>query len=711
MAPSSPAPEATVSPQALVYEDLRLLIEGSGRAGEYTASIVESPAGESSAPETIRWSATPEMPEKERDVRKLGASMFGAFFAGEIRELYRESCARTSAKLTGLRIKLLIDPPELCGAPWELLYDERNRRYVGLSSRTPIVRHARIPQAIEPLIVQPPLRVLGVIASPLDPRFPPLDLERERALVESALADLRVAGLVELTWLVRGTWEELQQAMWQGWHVVHFCGHGDFDAAAGEGYLVFENAEGRAHRLPAAHLGLLLREQGNVRLAILNACKGAVGDTSTSSASVAGALMHAGLGGVVAMQNSITDQAALTFARVTYLAIASGLPLEAAVSSARVAMALEHATPIEWWTPVLHMRSRDGTLFDVPSVSPDAHPEIKGTEYLGPDLDRRLEKELARRRRRSRLLSSFILAPIPLSAVLAVAPVSSPTVTAAIEAAGATFVLASEREVFRQLPRLQSLTASGLSHVLAPGSAFPLRPGPDQEALVTAEAADNGSWISLQPWMLPAGARLTWDHPPGADPGEYLLSLSAAPGQRLNLGLAHRIRLSRFRSAPVLHDYGDNAPLQIVSAAAPLELTMRFRQPADLTTPSLAVESLELVRTWLGDEGPQTEHTVLNAHLHYAGRDTVLGAMSLALQGLHAAAVDDLRLIDRGLAFTVTGSAQHVVIGGNVVPVPSRLEHLIEERPLYLVLGALAYVLIIVTALISWRTSHGSRLA
>src|SRR5574341_250344 len=713
MAPSSPAPE-TAPPSALrglQYEDLRLLIEGA--SGQYTASVVESPAGECSAPETIRWHAPTKRLENEGDVRRVGAALFDTFLTGQVRQLYRESVVLAGAKQKGLRVKLLIDPPELCGAPWELLYDEeRTRQYGGLSSKTPIIRHARIPQAVEPLVVQPPLRILGLIANPIDPNLPSLDVEKERVLIETALAEASKAGLVELQWLPGRTWEDLQQAMWQkdGWHVFHFCGHGDYDSQAGEGYLVFETAGAGPHRLAASQLGLLLKDQGDVRLAILNSCNGAVGDTSASSSSIAGALMRAGLGGVVAMQTPISDPAALTFARVTYLGIAAGPPLEAAIGSARVAMTLEHATPVEWWTPVLHMRSRDGALFDLPAPAAAADaPPIRGMEYLGREIDRRLEQGLARRRRQRRLLYSFILAPIPVLGFLAATSVQSAAIRADIEATGATFVLSAEREWFGELPRLQSFTAAGFDRLLSPGFAFPQSPPPHQDAVVTAEAVDTGSWISLQPWKLPVGARVTWDHPHSARVGEYAESLAVGANQRFHVGLVHRIRLSRFGSAPAVHDYADTSALELVSASRPLALELRFRRLTDMTVPRLSVDSLTLQRQGYGDDGPILEPTLLSAHIHFAGRDTLLETTHLGLNGLHDADMERFRLIDRGIAFSLTGSVQQITIGGRTLSFPSRLQWLIRERPVNLVVGALEYVLILLTALLSWRTSHASR--
>jgi CHAT domain-containing protein len=689
------------------YEDFRLLIEGAD--GEYRASVVESPAGESLARVPIHWSPLAGRLEKEGDVRRVGASLFDAFVTGEVREVFRESMAFASARSKGLRIKLLIDPPELSETPWELLFDGRNRRYIGLSTKTPIVRHPGIPQEVERLSIQPPLRILGLIANPSEPGLPRLDVARERKLIDTALADARRVGLVEIKWLDGGTWKELQDAMLQSWHVFHFCGHGDYDAQANEGYLLLEDAHGRAHRLSATDLGLLLRGQGNVRLAVLNSCKGAVGDTSASSSSTAGALIRAGMGGVVAMQNPISDQAALTFARVTYLAIAKGLPLDAAVGSARVAIKLEHPAPIEWWTPVLHMRSRNGDLFTLPSTPAESHADLPGMEYLGPDVDHRLERFLARERRQKRLFYSWMLAPIPLLGFLTFSSVSSDFVSADIEASGVTFVLSSERELFSELPRLQSFSVLGFRKVLLPGSALPLSPGPNQEAHVRADAADSASWISLQPWTLPGGSEISWDHPLDARAGEYAVSITAGAGRSFYVGMVHHIRLSRFGAAPELIDYEGGSAMELTTSDTSLRLEMQLRQPADLNVPHLTVDSLQMVRQGFNDAGPLAESTVLGARVHVNGRDLVLDATHLALSGLHEADMDKVRLTDRGIAFTISGLAERITVGGKSIVLPSRLQWLIREHLSYLWLGGLAYALILVAMVVSWRTSHVAR--
>ena len=696
-----------MSLRRLDYEDFRLLVEGA--AGEYRASVVESPAGETAAPETVRWSAPSERPVKEGDLRQLGGSLFEAFVSGQIRDLYRASIAHTLERRRGLRLKLMLDPPELVRAPWELLYDGQNQCYLGLSSRTPIVRHPKIPQPVEPLAVEPPLRVLGMIASPRAPNLPRLDVSKERKLIDKALAEASRAGLVEMTWLESGTCDALREAVGQGWHVFHFCGHGDYDAESGQGYLVLEDHNGGPDCLTAADLGMLLRGEGDVRLAVLNSCKGAAGDTRASSSSAADALVHAGMGGVVAMQNPISDRAAMTFARVIYLGIASGLPLDAAVGSARVAMKLAPVGPIEWWTPVLHLRARNGALFELPEGPATTSPRIRGMEYLGPDLDRRMEEALARRSRLGRAVCSWLVAPVPLLAYLIATPVSTDLVSADVEASAVSFTLASGRELFSELPRLASLSASGFRQVSLPGSAFPVRPEPGGDGHVHAVAADDESWISLQPWLLPAGSRVVLDHPRGAARGEYALSLVAGPDRRFQFDLVHRIRLSRFGAPPELHDYGDTSSVELVTSAGSLELELRVPELSGLTLPRFTIDSLELLRRGYGDAGPLAESTVLGARIRIDRRDTVLDAIPLSLGGLRQADMDRVRLTDRGIGFTITGPVDRITIGGKALAFPSRLQGLIRDRLSHVAAGVLAYILILLAGVWSWRTTHVAR--
>lgn len=64
------------------------------------------------------------------------------------------------------------------------------------------------------------------------------------------------------------------------------------------------------------------------------------------------------------MQFEITDEAAKTFAREFYGAVADGYLLDAALAEARKAI-FAQANSSEWGTPVLYLRAPDGRIFDV----------------------------------------------------------------------------------------------------------------------------------------------------------------------------------------------------------------------------------------------------------------------------------------------------------------------------------------------------------
>ncbi|MCB0088393.1 MAG: SUMF1/EgtB/PvdO family nonheme iron enzyme, partial [Caldilineaceae bacterium] len=79
---------------------------------------------------------------------------------------------------------------------------------------------------------------------------------------------------------------------------------------------------------------------------------------------VAQHLVQQGIPAVIAMQFEITDQAAITLSHEFYTALADGYPVDGALAEARKAI-YAMGNDIEWGTPVLYMRARDGVLFEV----------------------------------------------------------------------------------------------------------------------------------------------------------------------------------------------------------------------------------------------------------------------------------------------------------------------------------------------------------
>jgi hypothetical protein len=324
---------------------------------------------------TRRRIGTPE----EQTIQQFGRALFEALLVGDVGAQYRVSLREARRQNKGLRVKLHVRPPELSSLPWEFVYDPK-QSYLGLSSRTPLVRYPDVPHPIERLKVTPPLRILGMVASPRG--LPQLDVGHERRRVEEALRGLQAMTLVELTWLEGQTWRHLQWAMRRGpWHVLHFIGHGGFDPETEEGAIALSDEEGNQHLLGASDLALLLDDHYFLRLVFLNSCEGARGSPRDAFSSTAATLVRSGIPAVVAMQYEITDRAAIEFSRSFYDAVADRLPIDAAVAEARTAVKMGSA--LEWGTPVLYMRSEDGLIFDIPPKPRDTQPP--GPPEIGED--------------------------------------------------------------------------------------------------------------------------------------------------------------------------------------------------------------------------------------------------------------------------------------------------------------------------------------
>jgi beta-lactam-binding protein with PASTA domain len=322
-------------------------------------------------------------------VQNFGQNLFQALLHGEIRAHYDLSLREAKRQNKGLRLKLRIQPPELAVLPWEFLYDPGRSSYLCLSSKTPLVRYLELREPIEQLAVSPPLKILGMVASPSD--LTPLNVEHEKRRVEEAIKDLQTQGRVELTWLEGQTARDLQRAMIRGpWHIFHFIGHGGFDPATEEGLIALANEEGYARFLPAEDLAQLLKDHWDLRLVLLNSCEGARGSEQDAFSSTAATLVRPGIPAVLANQYEITDEAAIEFSRTFYEAVADGLPVDAAVAYARTSLKIEIDNTLEWATPVLYMRAPDGRIFN---ISSKALPVKPAQEELQEELEDQREED------------------------------------------------------------------------------------------------------------------------------------------------------------------------------------------------------------------------------------------------------------------------------------------------------------------------------
>jgi hypothetical protein len=299
--------------------------------------------------------------------RDFGQDLFRRLFHGGILACLTASIQKAQEQDCGLRIKLRLDKvPELMNMPWEFLYHPSRRSFLAPQEDTPIVRFLNVSEQRHLIHAKLPLRILAMVASPTD--LDPLGVDEEREKLSQALQPLTSAGMATIDWIDGGSMSALHQHLMKAperHHIFHFIGHGGFEESSGEGFLAMEGAGRRFEAITGEHLApLLLSGKRRFRLAVLNACEGARSGAIDPFAGVATSLVLAcGLPAVVAMQFEITDAAAISFASNFYAALATGRPVDTAVTAARLAIWASQ-NDVEWATPVLYMRSPDGRLFD-----------------------------------------------------------------------------------------------------------------------------------------------------------------------------------------------------------------------------------------------------------------------------------------------------------------------------------------------------------
>ncbi|MFQ5858639.1 MAG: CHAT domain-containing protein [Anaerolineae bacterium] len=393
------------------FEDFELRI-GRGQGESYPTWVVRSPAGEANGTFSLpfgpkrlkdiktlvelamlrsRQRTRAALSSELRELKAFGGDLFDALFNNAIRGVYDSSRNLALTQGKGLRLKLRIEPGELIDLPWEFLYDKAARRFVALSTRTPVVRYVELEAPLPPLKLTPPLHLLVVVASPLD--YAPLNVEREKHRIRLALSELITRGLVQVDFLPNATVPALQDRLRENpVHILHFIGHGSYFEERETGVLVFENEHGEGQRVHGEQLRHLFGDVLTLRLVVLNACSGARGwdseqDPLRAYPGIAESLVHEGIAGVVANQFEVTDEAAIILARELYSALADGFPIDAAVAEARKAIDLSLKNTVEWASPVLYSRAPDGLIFDVPEVvTATPAPEAKPEPVYAPEL-------------------------------------------------------------------------------------------------------------------------------------------------------------------------------------------------------------------------------------------------------------------------------------------------------------------------------------
>jgi len=268
--------------------------------------------------------------------------------------------------------------PRVLRLPWELMADE-----VGHLFPQSIYVRRRL-QKVTGTLLKPfdlPVRMLVVVSRPrgagfIDPRAVSLPLL-------DALDELGDRVVTEFLYppTLPALTARLRDRSAPPVHILHFDGHGVYDASLGLSYLLFENDEHEADRVDANRLGTLLDRCG-VPLMVLNACQSAAQQEEANPyASVAARLIRAGVGSVLAMNYSVLVVAARKFVAAFYGGLADGLTVGRAVDEGRYALLADEQRHTltrrdadgklveetirlrDWFLPALYQQSADPVVF------------------------------------------------------------------------------------------------------------------------------------------------------------------------------------------------------------------------------------------------------------------------------------------------------------------------------------------------------------
>ncbi|MEI2693307.1 MAG: CHAT domain-containing protein [Anaerolineae bacterium] len=335
-------------------------------ADGFVARALQSPAGQASVQfnsATVEKALRSTIDDAGR-ARIVGQALFQAVFRDELLLCWGQSLTEARHHACGLRLRLrLNDAPELMPLPWEHLFDPTQGQFLALSAETPLVHYLDLPRKATALSVSLPVHILVVMATPTD--LPRLDSEQEWSVLHNALRHQIKLGAVTLERLEMASLPALQASLrTRPYHVLHYIGHGAVQESDGQGVLMLCGSDGRAAPARAHDLALVVGDVPSLRLVVLNGCQGALISRANPFSGVAQALVQRGTPAVVAMQTTISDQAAIALTREFYTALTNGQPVDVALTEARKAIAI-HLHSSEWGAPRLVMHMADGRLWDI----------------------------------------------------------------------------------------------------------------------------------------------------------------------------------------------------------------------------------------------------------------------------------------------------------------------------------------------------------
>ncbi len=393
--PEAPTPAQSAdlpqpSPAAEHYTDLEIHISRSGDEGCYAVTAELDGEGKHNGAMQMGEVERQRLLEKT-DPAEYGLALYDALFTGEIVSAYTKACERARTQNGDrLRLRLWIDhnAADLHALIWERLHDRREGGAfrIAADAKRPFSRYFGL-QGVEAAAIAGKARMLCVLSSPqdlADHGLKPLDGNVEIGNLLVALKQLAQAGIAVTVMpgqgglsaerqgelkaagcaivggpsTLDGIFEQLAYA--PGHDLVHFIGHGIFNARRDRASLVLEDKAGQVALAADADLaGLLAGLDHKPHLIFLAACESAArsADSANPFVGLAPRLVQIGIPAVIAMQSTIEIEQAQKLTQHFYRFLLEHGVADKALNQARGFLASGG-----WDVPVLFMRLREGRL-------------------------------------------------------------------------------------------------------------------------------------------------------------------------------------------------------------------------------------------------------------------------------------------------------------------------------------------------------------
>lgn len=299
------------------------------------------------------------------------------------------------------QISIVSELPQVLSLPWELLHDGQDFLVTHPRHPVSLVRHLPQPeQKLRVISQQLPLRILLVTARPDNAGFiDPRSIARELLFEMQELISI---GNIELEFLrppsivaLRERLRDIERPI----HILHFDGHGTFDALTQQSALFFEDEDGLPDKVIAENIVNVLLD-GGVQLVLLNACQSAVSAQDAFS-SVATTLINGGINAVIAMSASILVSSATSYMKTFYASFAAGNSVPIAHTQAQRFLykniqrhlnqrsLTEAGQPVElydWWVPQYYQQHSFVLQLGEAQSASQRHQPNMPRSYLGASM-------------------------------------------------------------------------------------------------------------------------------------------------------------------------------------------------------------------------------------------------------------------------------------------------------------------------------------